>query len=88
MAARDRKREVRTPPELAVEWGCTPGKVLNWIRSGELPAVNLATRVGGRPRWVVTLEAKAQFERARANHVPPKPTRRRLENYRPIKEFF
>jgi excisionase family DNA binding protein len=40
----------RTPPEIARRLGVGPEKVLAWIRSGELAAVNLATTRHGRPR--------------------------------------
>src|SRR5437660_5835359 len=39
-----------TPPEVAKMWGITPEKVIAFIRSGELRAINVATRLGGRPR--------------------------------------
>jgi hypothetical protein len=52
-------------------------KVLGWIRRGELKAVNVATTLCGKPRWVVTPEALAEFERRRASGPPPKPQRKR-----------
>lgn len=69
-----------TPPELAERWGVSPAKILAFIRCGELEAVNLAMRPGGRPRWGVSGEAVAAFERRRSSaankslrqHRPPR----------------
>jgi hypothetical protein len=52
-------------------------KVLTWIRSGELRAVNLAVRPEGRPRWKLTPEAIAEFEAKRSSTPPPAPPPRR-----------
>ncbi len=65
MNSRRAKQKV-TPPELATMWGVGATKILHLIRSGELRAINLATRGCQRPRYVVDLEDVAAFERARA----------------------
>lgn len=65
-----------TPPQIARRYGVKPAKVLGWIASGELVAVNLADGPGGRPRWRVSPEALADFERRRSSRPTPKPTRR------------
>jgi transposase len=52
-------------------------KVRTWIRRGELAAVNTASALCGRPRWVVTAEALAAFERRRVGGPAPKRQRRR-----------
>lgn len=54
-----------TPPELAEIWGVSPAKVLALIKSGQLRAINLATRHGGRPRYAIDLADVEAFERAR-----------------------
>jgi excisionase family DNA binding protein len=54
-------------------------KILGWIAAGELRAVNVARRRGGRPRWLVPADALLEFEQRRAA-VPaaePGPRRRR-----------
>ena len=61
---------------LARRLGVAPGKVLVWIRSGELRAVDLAERRGGRPRWKIMPAALDEFLSARASQ-PPTPRRRR-----------
>jgi transposase len=53
--------------ELAERWGVNISKVGEWIRRGELRALNVAQTIKGhRPRYRVTAEAVADFERVRA----------------------
>jgi len=52
-------------------------KVRGWIRRGELAAINTAATLCGKPRWVISAEALAEFERRRAGGPPPKPPCRR-----------
>jgi len=66
-----------SPSAVAKRYGISADKVLAWIHSGELSAVNVAQSRSGRPRWRITPEAIEQFERSRANTPPPKRTRRR-----------
>lgn len=66
-----------TPPALAREYGVSVDKVLAWIRSGELRAVNVATRPAGRPRWRIDPDDVAAFEARRTMHSHPRATRRR-----------
>jgi hypothetical protein len=54
-------------------------KVRSWIRRGELAAINTATVLCGKPRWVMTPDALAAFERRRTTCPPPKPPRRRRQ---------
>jgi len=63
-----------TPPELARRWGITPEKVLTWIGSGELRAINVALTTRGRPRWLIDLADIAAFEKRRA--AVPEPVHR------------
>jgi hypothetical protein len=51
-------------------------KVRGWVRRGELAAINTATALCGRPRWVITPDALAAFEKRRASGPPPKRPRR------------
>ena len=48
-------------------------KVRAWIARGELRAINTSTLLCSRPRWVVPVDALAEFERRRAGGPPPKP---------------
>lgn len=64
-------------------------KVRAWIARGQLAALNTADVVCGRPRWVVTPEALAEFEARRSSAPPPKPARRRrlaVRDYYPEQE--
>lgn len=75
----DRKQnaEYFTPPELARKWGFGRDKVLAWIHSGKLEAINAATHTGGRPRYRITMEAIRKFEKSRLERPPPPAPRRR-----------
>jgi hypothetical protein len=52
-------------------------KVRGWIRTGQLAALNTATALCCKPRWVVLPDALAVFERRRSAGPAPGPTRRR-----------
>lgn len=52
-------------------------KVHGWIRSGELKAVNVASRLGARPQWVIPAEALEEFLNRRSSAPAPKPARRK-----------
>lgn len=70
--------ETLTPPQLAQRYGVKVTKVLTWIATGQLRALNVATKVTGRPRWRITPEAIDAFETSRtAQAQPAKASRRR-----------
>jgi excisionase family DNA binding protein len=53
--------------------------VLAWIRSGELPAVNVGRSPGGKPHWRITSEALQAFELLRtAQTIEARPQQRAL----------
>jgi hypothetical protein len=54
-------------------------RVRAWIMRGELRAINRRDVRAGRPSWVITPEALADFERSRTATPPPKPARRRRQ---------
>ena len=66
-----------SPPAVAEALGCNQTKILGWIRSGELRGVNVAAKVGGRPRWRISLEDLEGFLQRRAASPVPKVARRR-----------
>jgi len=68
-----------TVPEVARRYRVGQEKVRGWIRRGELAAVNTATMPCGKPRWVITPDGLAAFEKLRAGGRPPKPSRRRRQ---------
>lgn len=68
-----------TPPEVARLWGISPDKVVSWIHSGVLRAIDASTTRGQRPRYLIDVDDLAAFERARSTTPPPKTTSRRRE---------
>jgi len=66
-----------TVHDVAQRYRVSPDKVRTWIRSGELAAINTASSRCGKPRYVITPEALADFERGHQAATPPKPTPRR-----------
>jgi hypothetical protein len=75
-----------TVREVARRYRVGEDKVRGWIARGELAAVNTASALCGRPRWVVLPESLTEFERRRKGGTPPKqkPRRRRPE----IKDYY
>ena len=65
-----------TVPEVARRYRVSEDKVRGWIRRGEQKAINTATVLCGRPRWVILPDALIQFERRRAATPERKPTQR------------
>jgi len=65
-----------TPPALAKLWVVAPEKVIGLIRSGELDAVNLASRGSKVPRFRISPEAVRRFEQCRSVAPRPAPERR------------
>jgi transposase len=66
-----------TVADLARRYRVSPDKIRAWIGRGELAAVNTASALCGRPRWVVSPDALVEFERRRASGPPPQPRRPR-----------
>lgn len=59
-----------TPPEIAKLLRVSPDKILGWIRSGRLKAVNLGNGYC-RPRYRVSRESLETFLNLRAVQPPP-----------------
>lgn len=53
MSASTTKRLFATPPEIAVELGVRPETIVGWIKSGELPAVDVSRLDAIKPRFKV-----------------------------------
>jgi hypothetical protein len=82
------KRDKLTPPRLADKWGISPEKVLGWIRTGELRAINIAALQGGRPRYLIDEADLADFEKRReAKTSPPLQSRKRKQRD-DVTEYF
>jgi excisionase family DNA binding protein len=75
-----------TPPTIAKRLAVTCDKVLTWIRSGQLRAVNLSDK--GRPRWKISPEDLAAFLESKSNRVTAEPpTRKRRVIPKPARQW-
>jgi excisionase family DNA binding protein len=61
--------------------------VLAWVRSGELRAIDVSRKQGGRPKWRITQEALELFAVARTA-TPPPPRARRRHRPADVIEFY
>ena len=77
-----------SPPEVAERLRLSPDKVLAWIKSGELVAVNTATKLGGRPRYRISPNSLAEFEKRRITPAKPTPVKQRRRMPGGVVEFF
>jgi predicted site-specific integrase-resolvase len=73
--------------EVACLFGVNTAKVRAWIAAGELKAIIVATRVGGRPRWRIPPSSVAEFTTARSPHRPA-PTARRRRPAANVTQYF
>jgi hypothetical protein len=71
------ERQKLTPPQLGRLWGLDPNKIIRWILSGELRAINAAARASGRPRYLIDRADIAAFEHQRAVGAPQRAPRRK-----------
>jgi excisionase family DNA binding protein len=77
-----------SPPQVAELLGIDDGKVVSWIRRGELVGVNVADRASGkRARWRVSQASLDEFLMRRQCAAPIKPIRRKRRRHDCI-EFF
>lgn len=75
--------------QIAQRLGIGVDKVLRWVRSGELVAVNVATRATGRPRYMIAPEDLERFlESRRVRPNEPRPRQRRRNQRSGVIEFF
>lgn len=65
-------RKYLTPRQVALAFGVRLEKVLAWIHSGELPALNLASETSKRPLWKVRPQDMDAFEERRLLNSRPK----------------
>ncbi len=77
-----------TVTDLMQRYGVSQHTVLAWIDAGDLKAVDVSRKRGGRPRWRITAEALEQFEASRTKAPPaPKKPRRKKSN-EAVTEFY
>lgn len=77
-----------TPAQLADRYGVGVEKVVRWIKSGELRALNLAASLTGRPRYRIPADAIAAFEAARSVLPQPPAPKPRRKSRPEVIEFF
>jgi hypothetical protein len=63
--------------ELCRRWRCGQAKVREFIRRGELLALNIAADPGAKPQWRVVAAELERFEQRRSSAPTPKATRKR-----------
>lgn len=76
-----------TPNDIASALQAKVDKVYSLIATGQLSAVNISERRGGRPRWRISDEDLQQFLRSRQSVKPTPPTRRR-KRQTTVKQYF
>jgi excisionase family DNA binding protein len=86
--ARVQARQYVTAVQVAADLGVNQSKVLGWIHRGELRAINVAARLGGRPRWRISREAVDAFLAARTVQPAAAPPRRRRRADPEVIQFF
>lgn len=76
--------------DIARAHGIGENKVRHWIATGELRAINVATRPGQRPRWRIAITDLEEFFRRRSNAavVEPGPTPRRRREDDEVISYF
>lgn len=68
-----------TPNQVAELLGIDSGKVLYWINTKQVVAVNVAEKATGKPRWRVSRAELDAFLARRQSSVPPVKAKRRLQ---------
>ena len=83
-------RQKLTPPQYAEELGVGADKVISFIKSGELKAIDISSKRGSpRPRYLIDKADIEAFEAARAVVPPPaKARRRRRRRDAAVTEYF
>jgi len=76
-----------TPTQLAKRWGVAVDKIYDLIATGQLPAINVAVKPNGKPRYRIPPDAIAAFESARSVGRP-KLTKQRRRRHTNVVEYF
>ena len=79
-----------SPPALGKLYGITPEKIIAWIRSGELLALDVTASPGNtKPRYRVRgSDWEAFLKRREVCPRPEQPTRQRRKKQSTVTEFF
>lgn len=84
------ERRKFSPPQVARMWGVSTAKIIGWIQSGQLRAINVAEGPKKRPRYLIDRADIQIFETSRAV-VPidgPATTKLRRRANQNVKEYF
>jgi hypothetical protein len=73
--------------DLCARYGVGEHTVLSWIRCGDISAIDVSRKQGGKPKWRTTQEALVAFELARTA-APPPPKRKRRRRTVDVIEFY
>lgn len=73
--------------DIAERYDVTQHTVIAWIQSGDLKAVDVSRRRGGKPHWRISTEALEAFEFSRMP-IPPAPKSRRRKRDADVIEFY
>lgn len=73
--------------EVRERYGVGEHTVLKWIRGGELKAIDVSRKLGGKPKWRITEQALAEFEVLRTP-PPPLPRAARRKRTAGVVEFY
>jgi hypothetical protein len=76
MPATLQEKQTFAPSDLARRYGSTVRKILNLIADGEIVAIDVSHH-RGKPRWRITAEAVAAFERRRSSTANARAPRQR-----------
>ncbi len=88
MNEKKKRERPLTPPQIAERLGVGVNKVLCWIRSGELTAINLTVNPKGeRPRYRIQPSDLESFLLKRRTVPKPKVNRRRRKQSGVIEYF-
>lgn len=68
--ADNRRTTAWTIPEIAERLQVDRDTVSAWVRSGQLPAIDITKAASKKPRWRITSEAFSGFLQARSNVKP------------------
>jgi hypothetical protein len=86
---------VYNPTQVAKLWGISHDKVLEFIKTGELRAFNVASKNSRRPQFKIPSAALREFEEQRSGREParsvPRPSGRRSSrksSVSPTREYF
>jgi excisionase family DNA binding protein len=77
-----------TTAEFAEMFACTGDKVTDLIKSGELAAIDISLRRGGKPRWRIPQDAVDDFIRRRRSQPPAPPPNRKRRQPAEITQYY